>query len=294
MGDRVLGECRGARPGPTVVAVGAIHGNEPAGVAALTRVVAELGPSGLARGRLVALVGNLGALAMGQRGRAGDLNRRWTSTHIAALHAQPLAQDDAEDGEQRALLAILEPILQAGPVVLVDLHTTSAGGPPFTLGLDTPATRRLARLLPFPLVLGLLESVAGTIVEWAALPGHAALALEAGQHLDPQAETLHRAAVWALLAALGCVGAVPADVTTALAGVPSLPPVVRLACRHPVHDADGFVMQPGFVGFEPVRRGDLLAHDVRGPIYAPLDGALLMPLYQAHGSDGFFIVQPVP
>ena len=34
-----LGRLRGERPGPTLILIGAIHGNEPAGVAACRRLL---------------------------------------------------------------------------------------------------------------------------------------------------------------------------------------------------------------------------------------------------------------
>lgn len=46
----VLGCLRGARPGPTLVCIGGIHGNEPAGVQALRRVLARYVVRGPAQG----------------------------------------------------------------------------------------------------------------------------------------------------------------------------------------------------------------------------------------------------
>jgi len=43
-----------------------------------------------------------------------------------------------------------------------------------------------------------------------------------------------------------------------------------------------------------VRAGEPLARDRRGEVAAPLDGYMLMPLYQLRGEDGFFLVAPVP
>jgi succinylglutamate desuccinylase len=42
-----------------------------------------------------------------------------------------------------------------------------------------------------------------------------------------------------------------------------------------------------------VAAGTLLARDDGGEIRAPFDGLLLMPLYQAQGSDGFFLGREV-
>ncbi len=51
----VLGDYDGGRPGPTVLALGGLHGNEPAGVEAAKRVLARLQRGDVEyRGRTVA------------------------------------------------------------------------------------------------------------------------------------------------------------------------------------------------------------------------------------------------
>jgi succinylglutamate desuccinylase len=52
-------------------------------------------------------------------------------------------------------------------------------------------------------------------------------------------------------------------------------------------------MRPGYANFQPIRRGEHLADDASGPVLAPEDGLILMPLYQSLGTDGFFLVQEV-
>jgi succinylglutamate desuccinylase len=50
-----------------------------------------------------------------------------------------------------------------------------------------------------------------------------------------------------------------------------------------------FKMFPGFQNFSPIRKGEPLATDRHGIVYAPNGGCILMPLYQGQGNDGFFI-----
>ncbi|MCA9526556.1 MAG: succinylglutamate desuccinylase/aspartoacylase family protein [Myxococcales bacterium] len=297
-GQRDLGDVQAEAPGPTVIVIAAIHGNEPAGVLAARQVIAALqaGSTRLCGGRVAGLVGNLGAMQAGVRGRVRDLNRAWTADQIAAVRAQHPDADDPEQAEQRALLGRLEDLFETarGPVVVLDLHTTSGGGPPFTVPPDTLAARRLGLALPFPLILGLLESVDGTVGEWVTRRGHTGLGVETGQHTDPQAVSLHAATIWRILHALGQIDAEPPEVAQAFAQVPAdLPSVVVLAHRHGVTPGDGFHMRPGYAGFQRVRRGEVLAFDRAGPVVAPMTGRLLMPLYQQQGSDGFFVVRDV-
>jgi hypothetical protein len=52
-------------------------------------------------------------------------------------------------------------------------------------------------------------------------------------------------------------------------------------------------MRPGYQNFQKVKQGEVVAHDRAGEVTVPEDGFLFLPLYQALGDDGLFIVQPV-
>ncbi len=73
-----------------------------------------------------------------------------------------------------------------------------------------------------------------------------------------------------------------------------LPAVSRVVHRHAVVPASGFVMEPGFRSFDAVRMGTLMAMDRTGPIRAPDDGMVFLPLYQDQGADGFFVIKADP
>ena len=83
---RVLGSYGGSAPGPLVICIGGMHGNEPAGVFAMQRVLRSLHETQPAfRGELLTLSGNRAALARRCRYIAQDLNRLWTADRIAAI-----------------------------------------------------------------------------------------------------------------------------------------------------------------------------------------------------------------
>ncbi len=69
--------------------------------------------------------------------------------------------------------------------------------------------------------------------------------------------------------------------------------MIEVRHRHAVRPEDGFRMDPGFVNFQPVREGQLLAQDVHGEVLCPEDGLILLPLYQGQGDDGFFVAREV-
>ena len=81
---RIIGEITGPNPGPTLILIGGLHGNEPAGPAALRQLmqIIETHQAEL-RGTVVAMLGNIGAIKTNQRYRSADLNRLWTPTNIA-------------------------------------------------------------------------------------------------------------------------------------------------------------------------------------------------------------------
>ncbi|MGK0359819.1 MAG: putative deacylase [Bradymonadia bacterium] len=293
---RVLGDLRSSDPGPTLVVVCAIHGNEPAGVIAAQAVMPALAAMGLRRGRVVALVGNRAAVVRGARGQMRDLNREFTPERVAILHAQPESADDPEQIEARALLACIDDLAAASdrPLVLLDMHTTSGGGPPFSVVPDALTSRELAMALPFPAILGLLESIRGTLLSRMTAQGHVGLGIETGQHTDPFAADLHAAAMWRLMRHMGLISREPPSAKAALDAVDAdLPAVVEQAHRHEIQPGDDFKMRPGFCGFQRVYEGQPLADSARGPIRSPMTGRILMPLYQAQGDDGFFIIKDV-
>lgn len=300
--ERVIGRVEGRGPGPLVVVVAGLHGNEPAGIPALRRVLATLGEHDLPlRGRLVALVGNRAALGQGRRYLAHDLNRMWTPEWIARLRRQDPGLDQPEEREMRELLEVLEfeISLAPGPVVLLDLHSTSAPGCPFAVLGDTPAARRLKRHLPLPGILGLEERIDGPLLSWMADQGHTAIVVEGGQNEDPRTAEHHEAAIWLVLAGSG---ALDPDATPHVLRSYDLlkdvsrgtPAMVEVLEGHAIEPGDGFRMRPGYVNFQPVRTGEALAEDYRGSIRAAFDGHILMPLYQGQGEDGFFLGREIP
>jgi succinylglutamate desuccinylase/aspartoacylase family protein len=297
---RILGRCLGSAPGPTVLALAAVHGNEPAGLRAAERVLARL--SALAsevRGEVVFLSGNRTALARRVRYVDADLNRAWTAERVAKA-CSAHAPDAVESREQRELLrAISEVVDRArGPLCFLDMHTSSAPGPPFLQVGDTLRNRALARALPLPLILGLEEQIDGSLLEFLNERGFVTLGVEAGQHDAAESVDRLEAVLWLALVAARALpeSSVPeaaryrALLRAASAGVP---PVVEVRYRHAIDEGDHFAMEPGYVNFQRVRKGELLARDHHGLVLAPQNALILLPLYQGLGEDGFFLTREV-
>jgi succinylglutamate desuccinylase len=332
---RLIGQHDGDTHGDLIISIGAIHGNEPAGVHALQLLfdMLQKEPSRNAafrfKGRLVGLVGNIQAFERRTRFVKKDLNRQLTVENIAEFRKfrpklaskappqyktsfegiEPVSQYrnisiseylSFEDLETMELVeAIEQQIEEYRPkrLIVLDLHTTSADGGIFSLVSNDPESVALAETLHAPVVLGMIGSVGGSTLHYfnernMGLPT-IGVAFEAGKHDDTY--SARRTVAW-LIHALRSVGAISAyDVENRHEMVlksysRSLPKTVQLIGSHPISASDNFKMFGNFRNFQPVRKGEILAQDKHGFIAAPQDCRVLMPLYQAQGSDGFFLV----
>lgn len=304
---RHLGTLEGAEPGPTLIVVGGIHGNEPAGVLGLERLLQAFEQRHLVlpRGRLVALVGNRRALAVGRRYLRHDLNRHWQPERVASLRRAASQGDGAlqnEDAELVELMEHIEAARQGTPngeaVYLLDLHTFSAPGIAFSTLDDNLLNRAFTLRLPVPAVLGLEEELSGTLASFMSSCGVVSAGYESGQHQDPVAVDRALAALWVTLESATLV--TPGEMSDVDQGrrrlaleCAHLPPIVEVRYRHHIEPEDGFSMENGWANFQPVTRRQTLGKDRTGAVRSPKHGLVLMPLYQKQGADGFFLVRPV-
>ena len=297
---RVLGVHDSGVTGPTLVCIGGIHGNEPAGVHALLGVLGELEESGAPiRGRVIALAGNLTALKAGQRFVDRDLNRAWADVNVNSLMDQDHAQDCVEDAEQREILEVLDRIRREarGPVVFLDLHTSSAPGASFVCMSDTLANRSVAMALPVPIILGLEECIDGTIMEYFNRHRMVAVAVEGGRERDGGTIENLQSAVWITLLATGMLPADKVDRATheqrLRESARGAPRVLEIRYRQHIDAGADFLMEPGFESFDTVEKGRLLARCDGRSLFAPEDCRVLLPLYQGQGDDGYFLARRV-
>ena len=301
---RIIGHYRGAEAGPLVVAIGGIHGNEPAGVRALERLFAllaeepRINPGFSFKGELLALRGNLEALNQGKRFIDTDLNRIWRPTPMDGR-----VPANSEERELHELLACIEHAVEEAPLselVFIDLHTTTAEGGIFAVtGDDTPSLLMTAEMA-VPVVKGMLSGLQGTTLNYfrgdhfkTDFPVRA-VAFEAGGHDNPGSIDLALAATLNLIRALGCVRA--EDVATfhdelLREAAADLPLLTSLVYVHRITAEDAFEMNPGYQNFHAVRAGEAVGNDRHGEVIVPADGYLLMPLYQRQGNEGFFVLQ---
>ena len=297
--SRILGEIRGDNPGPTCILLGGIHGNEPMGVLALKAVVSELLEKNIdVSGTIYALAGNLGALREGTRYLKEDLNRMWSADRLKKLITAPGLETNPEEAEQQKLYSLIRSILtmETGPFYFMDLHTTSCETRPFITVNDNLLNRKFTSRYPLPIVLGIEEYLDGPILSYINEMGYIAFGFEGGQNDDPKAIDNHKAFVYLSLVFSGCVKASDIDFVThfnhlqrCTAGFGRF---YEIYFRHHIDPGQSFQMAPGYTNFQPVKRGQLLAHD--SVVRASSNSHIFMPLYQDQGDDGFFLIRPIP
>jgi succinylglutamate desuccinylase len=297
--SHLLGAFVGDSDGPTLIAIGSLHGNEPDGVLALEEVAAWIDDLDCRiRGRVFLLSGNMRALRQQVRFIDNDLNRAWTEPNRSSV-GTPSLLASIEGRELTELDRLLDSILitARSEVYVIDLHSTSAAGPPFATMGDTLRNRRFARRFPVRTLLGIEEQLDGTLLEYLNNVGAVTLGFEGGQH--ESFKTLENHIAFAKLALVNSGVLSPEDLPDRtelelrLAAGLTRSQFYEVLHREAITAEDEFRMHPGFTNFDPVKKGDHLAWNKRGPIMATRSGVILMPLYQKLGDDGFFLGQRI-
>lgn len=303
--DRLLDRFTGTEPGPLIVVIAAMHGNESAGVEAIRQVFdrlrdhAEAHPDFQFRGRLVGLLGNRRAFVRGRRYIDCDLNRQFRELTIAAARKE--ARPRAEHAELIELIDAVEAEIadyQPERLVVLDVHTTSAPDGIFVITPDDRESLLMGVNMHAPVVKGLLVGLTGTSLHYfrgerMGFPTQA-LTFEAGQHTEPESVNRAVAAIINLLRSAGAVRRedLPNDDDRLLRRFSEhLPRIAELIMVYRIGQDEEFEMLPGFRNFQTVRAGEQLAKDRNGPVYSAADGYLLMPLYQKQGNEGFFLLR---
>jgi predicted deacylase len=305
---------RAFAPGPRLIVLGAVHGNETCGTRAILRTAAALdaGDLLLQRGSLT-LVPVTNPLAYNRKQRNGDRN----------LNRNLYPNTDPRDFEDH-LANVLCPLL-AQHDVLLDLHSFQSAGQPFVMlgpvdnqGSLEPFShaaqeQALAlRLGPRRIVEGWLGTYAvgvqrrlartapterahllstdprygvGTTETMRSLGGYA-LTLECGQHQDPQAPEVAWQAIQRTLAHLAMVDAPPPVPTSGIEFLRLTDVIDKL------HAGDTFVRP--WSSYDAVSAGQLIGtrHDST-PVLAPDNGFIVFPNASAvAGNEWFYLAQP--
>lgn len=269
----------GLEPGPHLVVLGAVHGDEVCGPQAIRRVMAALreGRLVLQRGQVTFVpVANPVAYAAGVRFVEKNLNR------IFARHETPSCAEER-------IATVLCDIVDACDVLL-DVHSFHTPGVPFVFrDYNDPATVALAEALGFPVVLSgwpeLYGSAAasglnmGDTVQYAHSQGKTAVLVECGQHTDPAAVALAEVCVVNALRHMELVAGAPQRQATR---------DVRFTQVWVMPEQGGRLVRD-WQNLDAVAQGEILAELADGSvIVAPAEGAVIMPKHDAKAGEEWF------
>jgi succinylglutamate desuccinylase len=295
--ERIITKISNFNNGPTIVFFAGIHGNETAGVFALTEFLKSDLIENL-QGNIYAIAGNLEALSRNQRFIEQDLNRLWTQTNLENLNKRDCLK--AEDLEQLDLFNILKEIKSnhSGPIYFIDFHTTSSKTLPFITINDALINRKFSQQFPVPVVLGIEEYLSGPLLSYINQLGYVSLGFESGQHDD-------------IDAVLNCIAFINLSMVFTNAidrkyltdfeihfnrlkhQSNNVHHVFEVTYLHRLKQNENFRMINGFKSFQKIDKGMQLAESNSKVIYAKANARIFMPLYQKQGSEGFFIIKKI-
>jgi predicted deacylase len=255
-------------PGPHVVIVGLIHGNEIAGAIILEEMLrAQVTPL---RGKLTLGFANIAAYQkfdpenpVASRFVEEDLNRAWDDAQLFGVR-RSLELDRARE---------IRPLIDDADIVL-DLHSMLWPSDPLLLCGPAMRGRELALAIATPPMVIADQGHAGgkRLIDYGRFTEASAQAacvlVEAGQHWEPATVAQMRATITALLAHTGQIqaagGARP---------LPRFAEVTRLVTAK----TNRFVFTQHFRGGDTIARANtLIAHDGDEEIRTPHDHCLLV------------------
>lgn len=292
---RIIGAYETGNEGPLLFISAGIHGNEPSGVTALKKVFEILKaekPS--ISGKVVGVYGNRTALEKGVRYIDEDLNRTWTEANVA--------NGETDTNEKREMFDIID-VLKANPEkrytkrYFLDCHTTSSDSLPYISVQEVSDNDAWAHRFFVYIIRGFSDIVFGCIDHYLSRIGVTGFVFEGGQHESKDAIAHHEGMIWlALSNACGLDLKSLSEFPEAAANVleqKENQKTFEIIHRHNLTDDDRFEMQPGYENFQPIEKGDFLATHNGERILSNWDAYIFMPLYQAQGNDGFFVVEEV-
>jgi succinylglutamate desuccinylase len=297
--ERIIGEIKGKDPGPFIILMGSLHGNEAAGIKAIEQVFQRIESDRLTiRGKITGIRGNIQAFKARKRFIDYDLNRAWTEEHIHRLRVNGKSVHFKEDREMLDLIRFFDTVFGNGgenEKICVDLHTTSSENGNFIVVPEYYSNHPVIHALRLPLILDLEKHIKGTLLSYLGQRNVLSFAFEGGLIGSEIAVKLHVSGIWEILLTSGMVRRDQVNEIQIGALLQTfaheLPRRLRVKYHYWITEEDGFRMRPGFINFQEVTQGEVIADDRNGEIIAPMEGLIFMPLYQRSGNDGFFIVE---
>ena len=276
-------------PGPHVVILGGVHGDEKTGIIVVEKLRDTFmpGKENLTRGKLSLVLGNEEAIRMNRRGTTTEhnLNRLFTAGHLAG----PVL-DFYESRRAHELAPIL-----ASADISIDIHSTSVPSRPFLPCAFTPRHERVYQWFDADLVLMDPDYILGgersTTDEYVDSCGGIGICFETGFAGDTSRGPVVLESIRNILADQGMI----------VLHHPLNPPEpsykVYCLARKILLTGEGFSYAGPFPEpFQHVKKGEIIGYHGNRPETADHDGVIAFPKAPAQwvtGHDIFFLASLV-
>ncbi|MCM4156113.1 succinylglutamate desuccinylase/aspartoacylase family protein [Gramella sp. AN32] len=294
--SRIIGKYSSGKEGPLLFVTAGIHGNEPSGVKALEEVFKQLHKTKPEiKGTLLGVSGNKKALNKNQRYIDEDLNRTWTSENVKSGK-----KDSHEKKEMFEIIDVLNeyPESDFSKRYFLDCHTTSSPSLPYVSVQEVNDNDTWAHKFPTYIIRGFSDIITGDIDHYLSRIGMTGFVFEAGQHTSETSAENHEGVIWLALKEacdldLSKIETYPECVERFTKKNAPDQKTFEIIHRHGLEKNDTFEMKPGYENFQKIKKGEILATQNGKELKSEWDAYIFMPLYQAQGDDGFFVVQSV-
>tara|TARA_B100000530_G_scaffold266817_1_gene179498 strand:- start:184 stop:1371 length:1188 start_codon:yes stop_codon:yes gene_type:complete len=292
--ERVIGNYH-SNNDKTIIFIGALHGNENSGVLALEKFFQELKNSNInLTGTVIGLIGNINALKNNQRYIEEDMNRMWTNKKIKSSSNR----NNIDRQEMLLLKDLIDKIItlkKKKNITIIDLHNTSSPNGVFTI-VNNKKEKNLAAFLNIPTINNLLNRVKGSLAEYYSAENVNSIVFEGGSIGDPASINNHEVGIWKMLEKRGFIDEknIPQRIKNNNKIMVEFSKKTKgnyfVKYIHKIKKEDDFIMYPNMRNFEKIKKGQIIAKNNNLEVASPIDGYLLMPLYQKIGNEGFYII----
>ena len=279
----------GDLPGPHVVVLGGVHGDEKTGIEVIKtlRGIFDKGNSEIEKGKLTLILGNEEAIKIGKRGTTSEhnLNRMFSDSHLAGPILDYYESRRAHE---------LAPILKSADISL-DIHSTSVPTLPFLPCAFTPRHEKVYRWFDAGIVLADPDFILGgqrsTTDEYVDFCGGIGICFETGFANDTTRQPAVTKGVMNILIDQGLIKS-PKPITSPKPNYK----VYRLKRKINLTKA-GFRYAKAFPeSFQQVKSGEVIGYHGDVPEIAEEDGVIAFPRAADQwmiGHDIFFLAQRV-
>tara|TARA_Y100000589_G_scaffold332017_1_gene388602 strand:+ start:1015 stop:3780 length:2766 start_codon:yes stop_codon:yes gene_type:complete len=290
--ERVIGNYHSNNK-KTLIFITGIHGNENSGLKALENFFNIIQTSSIKiEGSVIGLIGNLAAVKKKSRYLDEDMNRVWKEKQSKSK------TKSSEQNEMHILKKEIEKIIinkNKKNICIIDLHNTSSPNGVFAIANNQQEVN-LAAKIGIPVITNLFTKVQGSLSSYYSKKDIMSIVFEGGAIGDPASIKNHEAGIWKILLEQKMIklNSVPKKISNNLKIMQDFSikkgGLFQVKYIHEINKKDDFFMIPNMKNFDKIKKHDIIGHDRKGEVKAPISGYLLMPLYQEKGKEGFYIV----